>query len=275
MTSPSDGIAAPTSQQSALVYAIDGALLGLFMVSACLSVALLEHPASALHAAIPSAFARRALIGCAMGLTAVGLIYSPWGKRSGAFMNPAMVLCFTRLGKLSWSDAAGYIVAQLGGSALGVLLSVALLPNVVSHPAVNYVVTAPGEAGELVAWIAEFSLSFALLSTVMTVNRSARLAPYAGLFAATLVALFITFEAPLSGMSINPARSFGSALLARSWSGFWIYLTAPVAGMLCGVELQRLLTRRHERLCGKLSHDETITCFVRCSCLKETEARHV
>jgi aquaporin Z len=84
-----------------------------------------------------------------------------------------------------------------------------------------------------------------------------------------LVALFITVAAPVSGMSINPARSFGSALWAHLWSGFWIYLTAPVLGMLTGVELQRYLTRRHERLCGKLTHDETVTCFVRCDCLKE------
>ena len=70
-------------------------------------------------------------------------------------------------------------------------------------------------------------------------------------------------------MSINPARSVGSALWGRIWTGFWIYLTAPVLGMLAGVEVQRWLTRRHERLCGKLTHDETVACFVRCDCSKE------
>ena len=89
-----------TARASFRVYAMDGALLGLFMVSACLSVALLEHPASPARQLIASDFVRRALVGIAMGLTAVGLIYSPWGKRSGAFMNPAMTLCFMRLGKL-------------------------------------------------------------------------------------------------------------------------------------------------------------------------------
>jgi len=257
------------------VYAMDGALLGLFMLAACVSVALVEHPASALHAAIPSALSRRALIGACMGLTALGLIYSPWGKRSGAFMNPAMVVCFARLGKLSALDAAFYIAAQLAFGALGVLLFALVLPQVASHPAVNYVVTGPGEAGPLVAFVAEFSLSFSMLSMVMTVNRSPRLAPYTGVFAATLVALFITFEAPLSGMSINPARTFASALVARSWSGFWIYVAAPVLGMLSGVELQRWLARGAERLCGKLNHDETVAAFVRCDCLKGNEAPHV
>jgi aquaporin Z len=84
-----------------------------------------------------------------------------------------------------------------------------------------------------------------------------------------LVALFISAAAPISGMSINPARTFGSAVWAHLWAGFWIYLSAPLLGMLTGVELQRRLTTRHERLCGKLNHDETVTCFVRCDCLKE------
>jgi aquaporin Z len=263
----------PAVRANVVVYAIDGALLGLFMVSACASVALLEHPLSALHAAIPSAFARRALIGLAMGLTALALIYSPWGKRSGAFMNPAMVLSFLRLGRLSAWDALGYIAAQLVGSALGVGLCALALGRLVSHAAVNYVVTMPGPQGEAAACLAEFTMGFVLLSVVMTVNRVPRLSAWAGVFAATLVMLFITFEAPISGMSLNPARSFGSALIGGQWRGFWIYLSAPVAGMLAGVELQRLLVARSDRLCGKLNHSETIDCFVRCECSKAAKAR--
>jgi aquaporin Z len=250
------------------IYAIDGALLALFMVSACVNVVLLEHPASPVHAAITSPVVRRVLVGAAMGLTALCLVYSHWGKRSGAFMNPALVLCFLRLGKLSVFDAAGYITAQLVGSALGVLLAAMLLPGLVSDPVVNYVATTPS-GGAAPAFLAEFCLAFVLLSVVMTLNRSPRFAPYTGAAAAVLVALFISVAAPISGMSINPARTFGSAVWARLWAGFWIYLSAPLLGMLAGVELQRRLTARHERLCGKLTHDETVVCFVRCSCLKE------
>jgi aquaporin Z len=247
---------------------MDGALLGLFMISACVNVVLLEHPASPVRAAITSALVRRVLVGLAMGLTAACLVYSRWGKRSGAFMNPALVLCFLRLGKLSVMDAVGYIAAQLVGSVGGVFLAALVLPGLVSDPAVNYVATIPsGGAGP--AFLAEFCLAFVLLSAVMTVNRSPRFAPYAGACAAVLVALFISAAAPISGMSINPARTFGSAVWAHLWAGFWIYLSAPLLGMLAGVELQRRLTSRHERLCGKLNHDETVTCFVRCDCLKE------
>jgi aquaporin Z len=251
------------------VYAMDGALLGLFMISACVNVVVLEHPASPVHAAVASALARRVLVGLAMGLTAACLIYSPWGKRTGAFMNPAMVLCFVRLGKLSPTDAAGYVAAQLAGSAGGVLVAALALPEWLSHPAVNYVATTPS-GGIIAAFCAEFGLAFVLLSVVMTVNRSPRFAPYTGACAALLVALFISVAAPISGMSINPARTFGSALWAHLWSGFWIYLSAPLLGMLAGVELQRRLSSRHGRLCGKLSHDETVACFVRCDCLKES-----
>jgi aquaporin Z len=255
------------ARERLLVYAIDGALLGLFMISACVSVVIFEHPASPVRAAIESALARRVSIGVAMGLTALGLIYSGWGKRSGAFMNPAMVLCFVRLGKLSAGDAAGYVAAQFAGSALGVLLAATALPGFVSAPSVNYVVTLP-QGGAARAFAVEFALAFVMVSAVITLNRSRSWAPYTGACAAVLVALFISVAAPISGMSINPARSFGSALWAHVWSGFWIYLLAPLFGMLGGVELQRLLTKRHERLCGKLNHDETVACYVRCECLK-------
>jgi aquaporin Z len=133
---------------------------------------------------------------------------------------------------------------------------------------VNYVVTAPGSHGDFVAWLAELGIGFVMLTVVMTANRVPSLAPRTGLIAATLVALFITFEAPLSGMSLNPARSFASAAVAHSFGGLWIYLTAPISGMLLGVELQRRLETRHSRLCGKLNHSQTIVCFVPCTCLE-------
>jgi aquaporin Z len=254
------------------VYAMDGALLGIFMVSACLSVALIEHPAAPIRRLVDSDFVRRALIGTAMGLTAVALIYSPWGKRSGAFMNPAVTLCFLRLGKLPPLDAAGYIVAQLTFGTFGVAVSSLLLGDWLSDPAVNYVVTAPGKYGVGAAWLAEFAIAFVMLTVVIRVNQNPRLVHATGFFAAALVALFITFEAPASGMSLNPARSFASAVVANSWSGWWIYLTAPILGMLAGAELSRLLAARRFHVCGKLNHSRAVPCFVRCNCLEEARS---
>ena len=103
-------------------YAIEALLLGLFMVSAGLVTTALEAPGSPLVAALPSDFARRALIGAAMGLTLVSLVYSPLGKRSGAHMNPALTLSYLRLGKVARRDALAYSAAQIAGGVAGVAL---------------------------------------------------------------------------------------------------------------------------------------------------------
>src|SRR5262245_45066345 len=97
-------------------YLAEAAGLGLFMISACLFGTLLGHPESPVVRALPDPIARRVLMGLAMGLTAIGLIYSPWGQRSGAHFNPATTLAFWRLGKLAPMDAAFYALFQvLGG----------------------------------------------------------------------------------------------------------------------------------------------------------------
>jgi aquaporin Z len=249
------------------VYAIDGALLGGFMVSACLSVILLEHPALPGRQSIASGFIRRSLVGLAMGMTAVGLIYSRWGKRSGALMNPAMTIGFFRLGRLSAVDALGYVIGQCAGGAVGVLICAALIPSWLRHPSVHYIVTTPGVYGLLIAWLGEFAIALVMMSTVLSVNQRPRLAPFTGYIAAALVWLYITFEAPLSGMSLNPARTFASAIAANVWTGWWIYLTAPALGMLAAIELHRVVSVQHRSLCGKLNHSRHVACFIRCNCL--------
>ena len=161
---------------------------------------------------------RRALMGLAMGLTAIGIIYSPWGQRSGAHMNPAVTLTFLSLGKIAPWDALFYVLFQFLGGIAGVLLASVLIGPPLQHSAVNYVVTAPGPAGPRVAFVAEFVISMLMMSTVLWVSNSRRLSRFTPLFAGTLVATFITFEAPLSGMSMNPARTFGSAFPAGEWT---------------------------------------------------------
>ena len=104
-------------------YLMESAGLGLFMISACVFTVLLEHPASPLRQAIPDPLPRRALIGLAMGLTAVGIIYSPWGKQSGAHLNPSVTLSFFLLGKVRPWDAFFYSAAQFAGGVLGVVVA--------------------------------------------------------------------------------------------------------------------------------------------------------
>src|SRR5262245_4447532 len=91
-------------------YLMEGSVLGLFMISTCIFGTLLEYPNSRIHLWIPNREMRRVLMGLAMGTTAVALIYSPFGKRSGAHINPSMTLTFLRLGKIAPMDAVFYMV---------------------------------------------------------------------------------------------------------------------------------------------------------------------
>jgi aquaporin Z len=245
-------------------YLIEAAALGTFMVSACAFCVLLEHPASPVRQAIPNGLLRRILMGFAMGATAIGLIYSPWGKRSGAHMNPAVTLTFFRLGKVSGWDSFFYIMAQFVGGVAGVLLCVAILGKAVAHESVRYVVTLPGSPGAAVAFAAELAISFILMTVVLNASNSIRLASRTGLFAGLLVATYISIEAPYSGMSMNPARTFGSAAVAGVWNAWWVYFTAPVLGMLLAAEIY---TRTHgpgSSLCAKLDHSPGQPCIFNC-----------
>jgi aquaporin Z len=228
--------------------------LGLFMVSAGLFGTLLEFPGSPVHQALPSAFGRRALMGVAMGLTAIGLVYSPWGRRSGAHINPAFTLTFLRLGRVRAGDAAAYIAAQFAGGLAGTLLVTALLGDAFLAPPVTAVATLPGPAGLAVAFACEAAISCALVLLVLALGRSRRLARHTGLFVGAALFLYVTFEAPLSGMSMNPARTLASAIPARCWQGMWIYFVAPLAGMLLASEVHIRMARDKRAGCAKLAH---------------------
>jgi aquaporin Z len=227
--------------------------LGLFMVSAGVFGTILEAPASPVHAAIASPFARRAIMGTMMGLTAIGLVYSPWGKRSGAHMNPAFTLTFWRLGRVRRPDAIAYVAAQFLGGLGGVLLVAGLLGPAFLEPPVHAIATMPGTAGVAAAFLAEAAISFVLMLIVLALGRSPRLGPYTGLIVGLVVCLYITFEAPISGMSMNPARTLASAIPVRGWQGLWLYFTAPLVGMLAAAELHVRVTGG-ARGCAKLFH---------------------
>jgi aquaporin Z len=246
-------------------YLIEACGLGIFMISACVFGALLEHSNSPVHQAIKDGFVRRILMGVAMGLTSISLVYSPWGKRSGAHLNPALTLAFFRLGKVEKYDAMFYVLAQFIGGVTGLLVVSFFLKSALGHPAVNYVVTVPGDKGIAIAFAAETVITFILMFTVLTISNQAKLARFTGLFAGALVATYIMFEAPLSGMSMNPARTFASALGGNIWTAIWIYFTAPPLGMLLAAETYLWRNGAHQVFCAKLHHHNTKRCIFRCS----------
>src|SRR6266478_2616612 len=215
-------------------YLMESAELALFMISACVVTAVLE------------------------------LIHSKWGRRSGAHMNPAFTLMFLRLGKIEAWDAAFYAVSQFAGGAAGVLISLLLLGPWLAHPEVNFAATQPGMSGILVAFTAELLISFVLALTVLVVSNHSKISRFTPFFAASLVTAYITFEAPFSGMSMNPARTLGSALPAHMFHALWIYFIAPPLAMLIAAELYLRAGSARSVYCAKFHHANNQRCIFRC-----------
>ena len=240
---------------------MEGACLGLFMVSAFAFGTVLEHPSSPLHQAIPNPLLRRFLMGLAMGTTAIAIIYSPWGKQSGAHINPSTTIAFWRLNKVKSYDAFFYVTSQFVGGLLGALAASTMLSSWVAHPSVNFVATIPGRAGVFAAFIAEIIITFILMTVILHVSNKSHLHKWTGFCAGALLLIYITFEAPISGTSMNPARTLASAVPARHWADLWIYFTAPIIGMLSAAEL---CLRRNGAVsvgCAKLHHQNNRRCI--------------
>jgi aquaporin Z len=242
-------------------YLIEALCLGLFMISAFAFATLLEHPSSPLRQAIASSTLRRLFMGMAMGSTAIAIIYSPWGKRSGAHINPSTTLTFFRLGKVARWDAVFYGTAQFIGGAIGAMIAAHWLSPWASHTAINYVVTMPGAWGAQLAFVAEIAISFILMTVILHMSNNPKLHSFTGLSAGILVAIYITLEAPISGMSMNPARSFASALAGNSWTSLWVYFTAPLIGMLSAAEVYLRKQGAPSIGCAKLHHSNSQRCI--------------
>jgi len=114
-----------------------------------------------------------------------------------------------------------------------------------------------------VAFAAELAISFGLMSAVLAFTNVPSRNRFTPFVAATLVAVYITLEAPLSGTSMNPARSFASAVPAHFWHALWIYFLAPPLGMLAAAECH--LRRGGAVLCAKLHHVNDRRCIFRCA----------
>ena len=246
------------------LYLFEALELALFMISACVFTVVLFDPAyPALHL-IPNAVIRRVLMGIAMGLTAVLIIRSPMGKRSGAHFNPAITLTYLRLGKIAGWDALFYVIFQFIGGVFGVGVSALLLGRSLAVPEVNYAVTVPGAYGTTAAFFAELFMATFLMAVVLwTTNRPA-IAKYTSYFMGVLIALYILFFAPVSGFSINPARTTASAVFANVWTACWLYFVAPLLGMMTSAEFYLRSQGADRILCAKLHPDPKYPCPFLC-----------
>jgi aquaporin Z len=246
------------------LYVYEGLELAIFMVSACACTVWLFDPSyPALHL-IPSALVRRLLMGASMGLTAVLIIRSPMGKRSGAHFNPAITLTYLRLGKIAWPDAVFYVIFQFLGGAFGVGVAALCFHGVLAAPSVDYAITVPGVYGTSAAFFAELFMAALLMGVVLWATNRPSIAAYTSYFVGILITFYVLFFAPVSGFSINPARTTGSAVFAGVWTAVWLYFASPLLGMFSCAEIY-LRGRGADRiLCAKLHPDPHYPCPFRC-----------
>ncbi len=242
-------------------YLMEVAETGLYLFLTCFFATLLQHPASPIRHLIPSGILRRASMGAAVGATVIAIAISPWGKQSGGHFNPAITFTFYRLGKVEFWDALFYGAAQFFGATSGVAIATYILQGAPGHESVRYAMTVPGRYGSGVAFVAELAISFSLMATVLFATNHETLGRYTPYFVGALYAIYITFETPLSGMSMNPARTFGSALHASYWHALWLYFLGPTLGMLVAAEV---FLRAHGGVgpyCAKLRHANNKRCI--------------
>lgn len=178
---------------------------------------------------------------------------SPWGRLSGAHLNPSVTLAFWASGKVRAHDVLGYLVAQFLGGALAALLLVLLwgghaadVGNGMTHPGTGWT------AGE--AFAAEFLMTFSYILAILHFVSRPRLMCWTPLLNWVVVSGLVWLAAPISGTSLNPARSFGPALVSGRWGDQWIYALAPPLGALLAAVAFPFLVKERKVLTGKLSH---------------------
>ena len=160
------------------LYVDEGVELAIFMISACFFTVWLFNPALPTLHLLPSRAIRRLLMGMSMGVTAILIIRSPMGRRSGAHFNPAITLTYFRLGKIDKWDAGFYVVSQFIGGICGVGFSALCLGSSLAVPAVNYAITVPGLGGTGAAFCAEYFMAALLMLVVLWISNRPPLAQY-------------------------------------------------------------------------------------------------
>jgi aquaporin Z len=242
------------------LYIFEGAELALFMISACVFSVILFDPSLGVQNTLPDPVFRRLLMGASMGVTAVLIIHSSMGKRSGAHFNPAITFTYLRLGKISRPDAFFYILFQFVGGVFGVAVSVLLLGRTLASPSVMYAETVPGKYGTAAAFAAEAFMAALLMAVVLWTSNRPSIASWTSYLVGILITFYVLLFAPVSGFSINPARTTASAVFADVWTAIWLYFIAPVLGMLFSGELYIRGAGPDRILCAKLHPDPAYEC---------------
>ena len=187
--------------------------------------------------AFPDTISRTAAV-TAPGLMVMAIILF-MGKVSGAHLNPAVSLAFAARGDFPWQRVPGYIAVQLGGATLAALFLHAVI-DVSAKYGSNY--PASGYSSMAAFWM-EFILTLGLVSVILGTASGAQNIGIVGAFGVGgYIALAGLWGSPISGTSMNPARTFGPDLVGRDWTAYWVYVAGPIAGaavaVVCGFVLR-------------------------------------
>ncbi len=160
------------------------------------------------------------------------------GTVSGAHLNPAVSVAFALRGNFPWKRVPAYIVAQLAGAALATLLLWALIGK---HGSAG--LTLPGHGIPApVALVWEIVLTTGLVSVILgTASGAQQIGSLAAIGVGSYIALAGLWGAPVSGASMNPARSLGPVLVLGDWTAWWVYLLGPLAGAVIAVGFAYIL----------------------------------
>jgi len=181
-------------------------------------------------AAFPNTISRAAAV-TAPALMVLGIILF-MGKVSGAHLNPAVSIAFALRGDFPWRRVPGYIVVQLIGASLAALFLQAVI-GVTAADGSNYPATG---YSDLVAFIMEAVLTFGLVSVILgTASGAQNLGVIGALGVGGYIALAGLWGSPISGASMNPARTFGPDLISLTFDGYWVYVAGPLLGALVAV----------------------------------------
>ena len=207
---------------------------------------------------VEPAVLRRLITGLLFAGGATAVVYSPLGQKSGAHINPAITLAFWQLGKFPAKHVLPYLIAQLAGAAAGVAVALALCGDLLRS--VEFGATTPGEGWTWgVALAAEIACTFALAFLIFVCVNKPRVASKTGLLAGGLVVLMVTVEAPISGMSVNPARSAAPAMFVPLVRDQWIYVVGPIVGAwVAAIAYRRQWGKT--TVCAKLYHTARYPC---------------
>jgi aquaporin Z len=243
---------------------MEAAEMAMLMLCICAAGSLLYGRYSAVANLGLSWLAKSALMGAIVAGATFIIIHSPFGRRSGAHFNPALTVAYFSLGRIHRWDAFSYVMAHFLGGVAGVFFAYQIFGANLSDFPVRFVVTLPGRNGSVIAFLAEFVTSFALMEVVLLATNHRRLARYTPLFVALVTVFYYMLSMSLSGYSVNPARSFSSALFAHIWQGIWIFFIAPGLGMLTAATLYRNVAGADRIYCAKLLHDFQSNCPFNC-----------